>query len=368
MPPLGAMGADRPCSHDRPRRRTEHLGEAPGAEHRSLDQLERATAREQRDQKRDLDLSRRSALHERRRGQGALGSPPAGDEAARPAACRRAGAGARPPREHVPRPPEGATALAERESSRARALHGSPQRQARHPGVLERKRRAQSPAVARPAGGAERARGENRGEDTTRRRQDRCHEGQRARGRPENGQGDPRRQLLPRLPRARALRSGGLHCSRAAALDADGGWHQHADRRLGILVVRRFAGSYVIDALTSNPDAKDSVTATWAIGTQLLRNVGINIVVYACFAIFAAWVAGPACLAVGLRRVSAPTMRNHPLVVYGLVALVLLIVLLTGPTDADRVYPLLVVFALAFVGTTVLRRQTEREFPAATAP
>ncbi|MBW8741183.1 MAG: hypothetical protein ACJ747_05070 [Gaiellaceae bacterium] len=137
---------------------------------------------------------------------------------------------------------------------------------------------------------------------------------------------------------------------------------------LGILVVRRFAGSYVIDALTSNPDAKDSVTATWAIGTQLLRNVGINIVVYACFAIFAAWVAGPARLAVGLRRVSAPTMRNHPLVVYGLVALVLLIVLLTGPTDADRVYPLLVVFALAFVGTTVLRRQTEREFPAATAP
>jgi hypothetical protein len=60
----------------------------------------------------------------------------------------------------------------------------------------------------------------------------------------------------------------------------------------------------------------------------------------------------------------APTMREHPVVIYGFVALVLLIVLLTGPTDGQRIYPLLVVFALAFVGTEVLRRQTLREFPA----
>jgi hypothetical protein len=45
------------------------------------------------------------------------------------------------------------------------------------------------------------------------------------------------------------------------------------------------------------------------------------------------------------------------------VTVVLLIVLVTGPTDATRVYPLLVLFALAFFGTEVLRRQTLREFP-----
>jgi hypothetical protein len=130
-----------------------------------------------------------------------------------------------------------------------------------------------------------------------------------------------------------------------------------------VLVVRRFAGNYLVDALTSNPDAKDPVSAAWSIGTQLLRNVGINALVYGVVIVFAAWVAGPSRPAVYLRRVSAPTMRERPWIVYGVVSLVLLVVLLTGPTDAQRVYPLLVLFALAFLGTEALRRQTEREFP-----
>jgi hypothetical protein len=130
-----------------------------------------------------------------------------------------------------------------------------------------------------------------------------------------------------------------------------------------VLVVRRLAGSYLVDALTSNPDAEDSVSAAWAIGTDLLRNVGINVVLYGAVVVFGAWIAGPSRPAAWFRRVSAPTMRDHPIVVYGLVSLVLLVVLLTGPTDAQRIYPLLVLFALAFVGTEVLRRQTSREFP-----
>jgi hypothetical protein len=134
-----------------------------------------------------------------------------------------------------------------------------------------------------------------------------------------------------------------------------------------VLVARRFAGSYLVDALTSNPDAKDSISAAWAIGTELLRDVGINVVIYGALVVFAAWIAGPSRPAVWSRRVSAPTMRDRPVVVYSLVSLVLLVVLLTGPTDAQRVYPLLVLFALALVGTEVLRRQTMREFPPASA-
>jgi hypothetical protein len=132
-----------------------------------------------------------------------------------------------------------------------------------------------------------------------------------------------------------------------------------------VLVVRRFAGNYLVDALTSNPDAEDSISAAWAIGTELLRNVGFNVVLYGSLVVLGAWIAGPSRPAVWFRRVSAPTMRDHPVVVYGLVSLLLLVVLLTGPTDAQRIYPLLVVFALAFVGTEVLRRQTIREFPQA---
>jgi hypothetical protein len=130
-----------------------------------------------------------------------------------------------------------------------------------------------------------------------------------------------------------------------------------------VLVARRLGGNYLIDALTSNDDAKRPVSAAWAIGTQLLRNVGVNLVIYGALTIFAAWLAGPAHWAVSLRRLLAPTMRERPVLVYGAVSVVLLVVLVTGPTDGQRVYPLLLLFALAVVGTEVLRRQAAREFP-----
>jgi hypothetical protein len=132
-----------------------------------------------------------------------------------------------------------------------------------------------------------------------------------------------------------------------------------------VLVVRRYAGDYLVNALTNNPDQKDAVSATWAIGTQLLRNVGINAVVYGVGIIFAAWVAGVSRPATWIRRSLAPTMREHPAIIYGAVAIALFVVLITGPTDAQRIFPLLILFALAFVGTEVLRRQTAREFPPA---
>jgi hypothetical protein len=131
-----------------------------------------------------------------------------------------------------------------------------------------------------------------------------------------------------------------------------------------VLLARRLGGNYLVDALTSNPDAKRPVSATWAIGTDLLRNVGINVVIYGALTTFAAWLAGPARWATSLRWHMAPTMRERPVLVYGAVCLGLLVVLLTGPTDGQRVYPLLLLFALALVGTEVLRRQTQREFPA----
>jgi hypothetical protein len=130
-----------------------------------------------------------------------------------------------------------------------------------------------------------------------------------------------------------------------------------------VLVVRRLAGKYLVDALTNNADQKRPINAAWAIGTELLRNVGINLLIYGIVVVFAAWLAGPSRPAVAIRRFSAPTMRDRPIVAYGLLTVVLLIILLTGPTDGQRIYPLLVLFALAYVGLEVLRRQTAREFP-----
>ena len=131
-----------------------------------------------------------------------------------------------------------------------------------------------------------------------------------------------------------------------------------------VLVVRRFAGNYLVDALNNNPDTKGAVSATWAIGTELLRNTGLNAVIYGIVIIFAAWIAGPSGPAAWSRRTLAPTMRDHPVVIYGVVTGVLILVLLVGPTDAQRIFPLLILFAFAYAGVEVLRRQTAREFPA----
>jgi hypothetical protein len=132
-----------------------------------------------------------------------------------------------------------------------------------------------------------------------------------------------------------------------------------------ILVVHRLAGSYVIDALTNNPDAKKPVTAVWAIETQLLRNVGINAIIYGLLAVFAALLAGASRPATYLRRVG---LHEHPLVGFGALAIVVLLLLVTGPTDGDRIYPLLIVAAIAFVGLEFLRRETNREYAAVGTP
>lgn len=132
-----------------------------------------------------------------------------------------------------------------------------------------------------------------------------------------------------------------------------------------VLVVRRYAGDYLVDALTKNPVNKHPVSAAWAIETSLLRNVGINTIVYGVGIMFAAWIGGASRAATWIRRKLAPTMRDHPVIIYGAVALALFIVLITGPTDAQRIYPLLILFGFAFAGTEALRRHTAREFPAA---
>jgi hypothetical protein len=129
-----------------------------------------------------------------------------------------------------------------------------------------------------------------------------------------------------------------------------------------VLVARRFGGNYLVDALTTNPDAKQSVSAAWAIGTDLLRNVGINLVIYGLLIVLGAWIAGPSRPAVWLRRMAAPTLSERPVVVYGVLSAALLLLLLSGPTDGQRIYPLLLLFVFAFIGTEVLRRQARREF------
>src|SRR5262249_37563117 len=101
----------------------------------------------------------------------------------------------------------------------------------------------------------------------------------------------------------------------------------------------------------------------WGIGTHLLRNTAINLLAYGTAIVAAAWLAGPSRPATALRRWFAPTLREHPVVVYAVVTVALLIFLAAGPTDASRLIPLLILFGFTYLGVEMLRRHTAREFP-----
>ena len=80
--------------------------------------------------------------------------------------------------------------------------------------------------------------------------------------------------------------------------------------------------------------------------------------------IAAAWFAGPARLAMRMRRAIAPFLRDSPELTFGIVAALLLLIFIWGPIPATHRPAGIIVFtALAMLGTAVLRAQTAREFP-----
>ena len=131
-----------------------------------------------------------------------------------------------------------------------------------------------------------------------------------------------------------------------------------------VLAARRLAGNYMIDQLTSDvPNVKPAAFAVWGSTTQLLRNVGLNLIVYGVAIGLAAILAGPTRIATKLRSWIAPVMANSPVVGFLAVAGLFLLFLLFGPIDVQRLVPMAILFAAAMFGVEVLRRQLGREFP-----
>ena len=71
-----------------------------------------------------------------------------------------------------------------------------------------------------------------------------------------------------------------------------------------------------------------------------------------------------------MRRFLAPYLRDQPVVVYAVPRVLFLLWLTFLPTinNFGQVLVVLILAALAVVGVEILRRQTAREFPAATTP
>jgi hypothetical protein len=130
-----------------------------------------------------------------------------------------------------------------------------------------------------------------------------------------------------------------------------------------LAIVRRAAGNLIVESLVKVKANRPAVLTAWLVETNLLHDIAIALVAYGFLAIVAAFLAGPSRPATAVRRWAAPTMKDHPALLYAGAAVLFLIVIAWGPTNATRqLVGVLILAALFFGGLEIWRRQTIREF------
>jgi hypothetical protein len=133
-----------------------------------------------------------------------------------------------------------------------------------------------------------------------------------------------------------------------------------------ILAVRRVVGNAVIDSLVATESVRPAARDVWTVLTSLLAQSAAAGILVGLVAVLALWFSGPGARATAGRRWLAPAFRDHPLIVHGTLAVLLLLFLAWGPVGTPRRFLAIVILVvLAFVGLELLRRQTVREFPTA---
>jgi hypothetical protein len=137
---------------------------------------------------------------------------------------------------------------------------------------------------------------------------------------------------------------------------------------IAVLVLRSILGEEVTSALATTDTVQPAADQAWSISTRMLRDVAQATIIGGIPIVAAAVLAGPTRPATWLRRMMAPWLRDRPGIVYGVVGTLVALVVLWGPIPAtQRLVPVLIMIGLVILGVEVLRRQTAREFPDATA-
>jgi hypothetical protein len=131
-----------------------------------------------------------------------------------------------------------------------------------------------------------------------------------------------------------------------------------------VLIIRRIVGGALIDSLVKTEATRPAVRAVWFIETDLLRDIGLALLLYGALMVVAGVLGGPSRVATGTRRLLAPAFRRHVAAVYAVTALVFLLFIAWGPTGASRRLGGVILLALlTILAIEVWRRQTLREFP-----
>jgi len=131
-----------------------------------------------------------------------------------------------------------------------------------------------------------------------------------------------------------------------------------------VLVVRRLAGSSIVDSLAPSTAVQPAVQDAWDILTRQLRDGGFTFLGLGVIVLTALWLVGPSPSGVSARRRLAPYLAR-PEIAYGVAGGLFLALLWWSPTVQTTRVPLMIVAALVFgLGVELLRRQTAREVPA----
>jgi hypothetical protein len=132
-----------------------------------------------------------------------------------------------------------------------------------------------------------------------------------------------------------------------------------------VLLARTLGGNVLVDTLVTNPGAEPAAHAAWDIGTSLLKTIAASTLAFGVLVFFAAWIAGPTQVAVGLRRAAAPYVRAHWASAFGGAAVLFLVLIAWRPVAAfGKPLGILVLAVLLAAGAELLRRQILRDFPA----
>jgi hypothetical protein len=130
-----------------------------------------------------------------------------------------------------------------------------------------------------------------------------------------------------------------------------------------VLVVRRVAGSEVVDRLTDTESARAAAADAWDILTSQLQDGGLTLIGLGVILLVAVWIAGPSSSAAGSRRWMAPYLARAELA-FGAAAVLLFALVWWGPTVQTQRWQLVLAAAVVLaLGVEVLRRQTAAEFP-----
>jgi hypothetical protein len=132
-----------------------------------------------------------------------------------------------------------------------------------------------------------------------------------------------------------------------------------------LVIIRRFAGDAIIDAVVKVQANRPPAHSIWIIATALMGDLALGLIVYGIAFALAAILAGPTRIATWIRGSLAPTYRDRPWVIFSVVTLVFVALVAWAPLGRERqLFGILIAFVLVLLGVEILRRQVLREFPA----